>query len=71
MYRLRACCSERWFPDRFGVLLMFAELSGGSVMCALLGLVVFAGYLMVGFRRLREKDAASSGALLDPVPRRD
>jgi modulator of FtsH protease len=48
----------------FGVLLVFAELPGGSVVYALLGLVVFAGYVMYDFQRLRAGREIESAPLL-------
>ncbi len=48
----------------FGVVLVFVELPGGSVVYALLGLVVFAGYVMVDFQRLRNGGESESAPLL-------
>jgi modulator of FtsH protease len=47
-----------------GVLLVFVELPGGSVVYALLGLVVFAGYVMYDFQRLRGRGETESAPLL-------
>jgi modulator of FtsH protease len=48
----------------FGVVLVFVELPGGSVVYALLGLVIFAGYVMVDFQRLRSGREIESAPLL-------
>ena len=48
----------------FGVVLVFVELPGGSVVYALLGLMVFAGYVLVDFQRLRGGGEIESAPLL-------
>jgi uncharacterized protein len=48
----------------FGVILVFVELPGGSVLYALLGLVIFAGYVMYDFQRLRGERGIESAPLL-------
>lgn len=48
----------------FGIVLVFVELPGGSVVYALLGLVVFAGYVMYDFQRLRAAGRFESAPLL-------
>jgi hypothetical protein len=40
-------------PFGFGVLLIFVSIPAGSVVYALLGLVIFAGLVMIDFQRLR------------------
>jgi modulator of FtsH protease len=37
----------------FGVVLIFVNLPGGAVIYAILGLVIFGGYVLVDFNRLR------------------
>ena len=48
----------------FGVVLVFVELPGGSVLYALLGLVIFAGYVMYDFQRLRGERGNESAPFL-------
>lgn len=48
----------------FGVVLMFVSIPGGSVIYAVLGLVIFAGYTMYDFQRLRRTDQIQAAPLL-------
>jgi uncharacterized protein len=48
----------------FGIVLVFVDLPGGSVVYALLGLVIFAGYVMYDFQRLRTGRDLESAPLL-------
>ena len=48
----------------FGILLMFVSIPGGSVIYAVLGLVIFAGYTMYDFQRLRRADQIQAAPLL-------
>jgi uncharacterized protein len=47
-----------------GVVLVFASIPGGSVVFALLGLVIFAGLVMYDFQRLRVRNEVDSAPLL-------
>ena len=48
----------------FGILLMFVSIPGGNVIYAVLGLVIFAGYTMYDFQRLRRADQIQAAPLL-------
>ena len=48
----------------FGVLLVFVSIPAGAVIYALLGLVIFAGLVMVDFQRLRASSQLDSAPLL-------
>jgi FtsH-binding integral membrane protein len=48
----------------FGVLLIFFSIPAGSVVYALLGLVIFAGLVMIDFQRLRVSSELDSATLL-------
>ena len=48
----------------FGIVLMFVSIPGGSVIYAVLGLVIFAGYTMYDFQRLRRADQIQAAPLL-------
>jgi len=48
----------------FGVLLIFVSIPAGSVVYALLGLVIFAGLVMIDFQRLRVSSELDSATLL-------
>jgi FtsH-binding integral membrane protein len=48
----------------FGVVLMFVSIPGGNVIYAVLGLVIFAGYTMYDFQRLRRADQIQAAPLL-------
>ena len=37
----------------FGIVLIFVEIPGGQLIYAILGLVIFAGFTMFDFQRLR------------------
>lgn len=48
----------------FGIVLMFVSIPGGDVIYAVLGLVIFAGYTMYDFQRLRHTDQIQAAPLL-------
>ena len=48
----------------FGIVLMFVSIPGGNVIYAVLGLVIFAGYTMYDFQRLRRADSIQAAPLL-------
>ncbi len=48
----------------FGVLLIFVSIPAGSVVYALLGLVIFASLVMIDFQRLRVSSELDSAPLL-------
>jgi len=48
----------------FGIVLMFVSIPGGNVIYAVLGLVIFAGYTMYDFQRLRRADQIQAAPLL-------
>ena len=48
----------------FGIVLMFVSIPGGNVIYAVLGLVIFAGYTMYDFQRLRRADSIKAAPLL-------
>jgi uncharacterized protein len=48
----------------FGIVLMFVSIPGGHVIYAVLGLVIFAGYTMYDFQRLRHAGQIEAAPLL-------
>ena len=48
----------------FGLVLMFVSIPGGNVIYAVLGLVIFSGYTMYDFQRLRRADSIKAAPLL-------
>jgi FtsH-binding integral membrane protein len=48
----------------FGIVLMFVSIPGGHVIYAVLGLVIFAGYTMYDFQRLRRADQIQAAPLI-------
>lgn len=48
----------------FGIVLMFVSIPGGHVIYAVLGLVIFAGYTMFDFQRLRHAGRIEAAPLL-------
>jgi modulator of FtsH protease len=48
----------------FGIVLMFVSIPGGNVIYAVLGLVIFAGYTMYDFQRLRRAEHIQAAPLL-------
>jgi FtsH-binding integral membrane protein len=48
----------------FGIVLVFARIPHGSLIYAVIGLVVFAGLTMADFQRLRRSQGLSSAPLL-------
>jgi uncharacterized protein len=48
----------------FGIVLIFMHISHGSVIYSALGLVIFAGWATVDFRRLRRRRNLDSGPLI-------
>jgi modulator of FtsH protease len=48
----------------FGIVLIFVNIPGGALIYSVLGLVIFAGFTMVDFQRLRGKPDIRSAPLL-------
>jgi FtsH-binding integral membrane protein len=48
----------------FGIVLIFVNIPGGALIYCVLGLVIFAGFTMVDFQRLRRSKDISSAPLL-------
>jgi modulator of FtsH protease len=48
----------------FGIVLIFVNIPGGALIYSVLGLVIFAGFTMVDFQRLRRSKDISSAPLL-------
>ena len=48
----------------FGIVLMFVAIPAGNVIYAVLGLVIFAGYTMYDFQRLRKAGQIESAPLI-------
>jgi uncharacterized protein len=48
----------------FGIVLIFVHIPGGEVIYSLLGLVIFAGFTMFDFQRLRRSQDIGSAPLL-------
>jgi FtsH-binding integral membrane protein len=48
----------------FGVVLIFVNIPGGALIYSVLGLVIFAGYVMFDFQRLRRSRDSTSAPLL-------
>jgi modulator of FtsH protease len=48
----------------FGVVLIFVSIPGGALIYSVLGLVIFAGLVMVDFQRLRRSTDATSAPFL-------
>jgi modulator of FtsH protease len=48
----------------FGILLIFVNIPGGDLIYAILGLVIFAGFTMFDFQRLRRTDDIRAAPLL-------
>jgi modulator of FtsH protease len=48
----------------FGIVLIFVHIPGGAVIYSLLGLVIFAGFTMFDFQRLRRSQDISAAPLL-------
>ena len=53
-----------WALIAVGVVLVFVSIPGGSVVYALLGLVIFAGVVLYDFQRLRVTNEIDSAPLL-------
>jgi FtsH-binding integral membrane protein len=53
-----------WALIAVGVVLVFVSIPGGSVVYALLGLVIFAGLVMYDFQRLCVRNEVDSAPLL-------
>jgi modulator of FtsH protease len=47
----------------FGIVLIFVNMPGGSLIYSVIGLVIFAGFTLVDFQRLRSKDINSAPLL--------
>ena len=48
----------------FGVITIFVHIPGGSLLYSVLGLVIFAGFTLVDFQRLRRSQNIASAPLL-------
>ncbi|MFC3736022.1 Bax inhibitor-1/YccA family protein [Paractinoplanes deccanensis] len=48
----------------FGIVLIFVNIPNGSLIYSVLGLIIFAGFIMVDFQRLRRSSAVESAPLL-------
>ena len=48
----------------FGVVLIFVSIPGGALLYAIAGLVIFAGYTMLDFQRLRRVETIDSAPIL-------
>lgn len=48
----------------FGIVLIFVNIPGGSLIYSILGLVIFAGFTMFDFQRLRQSRDLASAPLL-------
>ncbi|MEO9174127.1 MAG: Bax inhibitor-1 family protein, partial [Gaiellales bacterium] len=48
----------------FGIVLIFVHIPGGSLIYAILGLVIFAGFTMFDFQRLRKTSDIRAAPLL-------
>jgi uncharacterized protein len=45
-------------------VLIFVQIPGGALICSVLGLVIFAGYTMVDFQRLRRSTDLNSAPFI-------
>jgi modulator of FtsH protease len=48
----------------FGIVLIFVNIPGGALVYSVLGLVIFAGFTMFDFQRLRTSTDATSAPFL-------
>jgi modulator of FtsH protease len=48
----------------FGIVLIFVHIPNGALIYSILGLVIFAGFTMVDFQRLRRSTDVESAPLL-------
>jgi FtsH-binding integral membrane protein len=48
----------------FGIVLIFVNIPNGAVIYSVLGLVIFAGFIMFDFQRLRRSSDVESAPLL-------
>ncbi len=48
----------------FGIVLIFVNIPGGALIYSILGLVIFAGFILVDFQRLRRSQDISSAPFL-------
>jgi modulator of FtsH protease len=48
----------------FGIVLIFVQIPGGALIYSVLGLVIFAGFTMVDFQRLRRSTDLDSAPLI-------
>jgi uncharacterized protein len=48
----------------FGIVLIFVNIPGGGLIYAILGLVIFAGFTMFDFQRLRRTSDITAAPLL-------
>jgi len=47
----------------FGIVLIFVNIPGGALIYSVLGLVIFAGFTMLDFQRIRRSRYISSAPL--------
>jgi modulator of FtsH protease len=60
----RACFWALLALIAFGIILIFVQLPGGTLIYSVLGLVIFAGYTMVDFQRLRQSTDLDSAPFI-------
>ena len=48
----------------FGIVLIFVHIPGGALVYSVLGLVIFAGFVMFDFQRLRTNTDIAAAPLL-------
>ena len=48
----------------FGLVMLFVSIPGGNVIYAVLGLIIFSGYTMYDFQRLRHAGQIEAAPLL-------
>jgi FtsH-binding integral membrane protein len=48
----------------FGIVLIFVNIPGGALIYSILGLVIFAGFIMVDFQRLRRSQDINSAPFM-------
>jgi modulator of FtsH protease len=60
----RACFWALLALIAFGIVLIFVQIPGGTLIYSVLGLVIFAGFTMVDFQRLRRSTNLDSAPLI-------
>lgn len=60
----RACFWALLALITFGIVLIFVQIPGGQLIYSVLGLVIFAGFTMVDFQRLRRSTGLDSAPLI-------